>query len=331
MKHKGRADTAHSSQVGPDSTIPVSLKAILMGTFSIHGCGASSGTMCYLKKKVVGLRWRILFYLIWRSRFLKLLVPSPFCHFEFWQGIDKCLALVNLVFQKPYPHVSVIIFLPVPGLRTEPVRSLRAPVDLNCPDWPHLRPPRPAHSAHGPRSPIKARVWGFSCWPDALGGPCSWLTPCCADGPCYLPPTFSPVGLHPTVRAGLCGGCPQLPSCPVPPPGPGSPSPEHVCRLLLIYISNPVLLKEVLSSTFIQLWACPFHKQNAGRMVAAVLLWQGGQICLFLAAILPFVLSICSLTPLLPLGQLEGCNGQGFSSWQSRSHCAALCDADCRG
>lgn len=56
MKHKGRADTAHSSQVGPDSTIPVSLKAILMGTFSIHGCGASSGTMCYLKKKVVGLR-----------------------------------------------------------------------------------------------------------------------------------------------------------------------------------------------------------------------------------------------------------------------------------
>lgn len=116
--------------------------------------------MCYLKKKVVGLRWRILFYLIWRSRFLRLWVPSPFCHFEFWQGIDKCLALVNLVFQKPYPHVSVIIFLPVPGLSTEPVRSLRAPVDFNCPDWPHLRPPPPAHSAHGPRSPIKAQVWG---------------------------------------------------------------------------------------------------------------------------------------------------------------------------
>lgn len=144
--------------MGPDSTIPVSLKAITDGDVlhsHLWGCGASSGTMCYLKKKVVGLRWRILFYLIWGSRFLRLLVPSPFCHFEFWQGIDKCFALVNLVFQKPYLHVSVIIFLPVPGLSTEPVRSLRAPIDLNCPDWPHLRPPHLHTLPMDPGAPLK--------------------------------------------------------------------------------------------------------------------------------------------------------------------------------
>lgn len=284
---------------------------------------------CAIWKTVVGLRWRTLLYLIWGSRLLWLLVPSSFCHFEFWQGIDKCVVLANLLFQIPCSLVAVIIFLPVPGLSTEPVRSPRGPIDLNCPDWPHLRPPtytlrpwaREPHWRLDLGLQLLTRPFG---WPLVLAHPllCRWI---------LLPASYiqpggpAPLGVDWSIR-GLA-----LRSRPILSPGPGSPSPGHVCRLLMVCISNLVLLKEVLSSTFIQLLACPFHKQNAGRMAAAVLPWQDGQICLFLAAILPFVLSICSSTPLLPLGQLEGCNGQGFSSWQSRSRCTALCNADCCG
>lgn len=176
----------------------------------------------------------------------------------------------------------------------------------------------PTHSVHWPGNPIEGLVWCLNCWLDPLGNPWSWLTPCCADGPCYLPPTFSLVGLHHLVRACLRW---SLPSAPVPaPPGPGNP----ISRVHMQAVDG-------LCGMFIQLLACPFHKENAGQMAVAALPWWDGQNCLFLAAIPPFLLSLCSLTPLLPLGQLEGCHGQGFSSWQSRSHCTALCNASCCG
>lgn len=117
------------------------------------------------------------------------------------------MVLINVLyysFKYPTPMCLSLSFYLVQALVLSLWGPLRALIDLNCPDWPHLRPPTYTLCpwTQDPHWRLGLGLQVLT-WPP--GGPWSCLTPCCAHGPCYLPPTFSLVGLHPLVRAGLHG------------------------------------------------------------------------------------------------------------------------------
>lgn len=94
------------------------------------------------KESTVGdLARRMFHYLIWILQFLRPLMPSLFCYFEFWEGIDKCTVSVNFLFHIPCSFAPIVIFSPVPDLSTQSVSCLRALIGLSCCEWLHQRPP----------------------------------------------------------------------------------------------------------------------------------------------------------------------------------------------